>query len=155
MSETAYAHTDMLPLLAARLREEELTCIIKTEDRTLTSRQSGIRPLLEWIAAGENVAGASAADKIVGKAAALLYVLMGVREVWAEVLSESGLAVFQSHGIRAEYAHLTPRIINRAGTGICPMEETVLSISEPSEALDVLKKTAARLREQSAHKQDS
>lgn len=155
MSEEEHLHTDMLPLLAARLDEEELTCIIKAGDRILTSKERGIRPLLEWIAAGEDVSGASAADKIVGKAAALLYVFMGVKEVWAEVLSESGLGVLRAHGIRAEYATLTPRIVNRAGTGMCPMEETVLSVSDPAEALDALRKTSARLREQAAHGQNS
>lgn len=37
-----------------------------------------------------NVKGCCAADKIVGKAAALLYVGLGVREVYASVMSRRG-----------------------------------------------------------------
>lgn len=146
MSERADAQADMLSALRARLERESLTCIVQRGDKVLTSTQRGIRPLLEWVAQGEDLRGGSAADKIVGKAAALLYARMGVREVYAGTLSESGLAALRAHGIRAEYSVLTERIVNRAGTGICPMEETVLAIDDPELAYGVLTETARRLR---------
>lgn len=146
MSEVKSVHADMLPLLRARLEREGLTCILQKGDAVLTSTQRGIRPLLEWIGANADTAGASAADRIVGRAAALLYVYMGVKEVYAEVLSEGGLAVFRGSGIRAEYGVLTPRIINRAGTGICPMEQAVLAVTDPAEALAALRARAQELR---------
>ena len=135
-----------LSRLRGRLEREDLTCIVQKGDRILTSRRRGIRPLLEWIAQGEDLRGASAADKIVGKAAALLYVLMGVNEVFAGTLSESGLAVLTRKGIRVEYAVLTPHIVNRAGTGLCPMEETVLAIDDPAAAYVALREKAEKLR---------
>ena len=147
MSEERAAGADMLPALRARLEADGLTCIVRCGDKVLTSTQRGIRPLLDWIAQGEDVAGGAAADRIVGKAAALMYVLMGVREVYAGVLSESGLAVLRGHGVRVCYGELTPRIINRAGTGLCPMEETVLAVSDPAEAYAALRRTAQRLAE--------
>lgn len=146
MSEITSAHTDMLPLLRARLEGEGLTCILQKGDTVLTSTQRGIRPLLEWIGSGADTAGASAADKIVGRAAALLYAYMGVKELYAEVLSEGGLAVLRAFSIRAEYGVLTQRIINRAGTGICPMEQAVLSVTDPAEALTALRARAQELR---------
>ena len=146
MSERTDVHADMLPALRARLERESLTCIVQRGDKVLTSTQRGIRPLLEWIAQGEDLRGGSAADKIVGKAAALQYARMGVREVYAGTLSESGLAALRAHGIRAEYSVLTERIVNRAGTGICPMEETVLAIDDPELAYGALTETARRLR---------
>lgn len=135
-----------LSRLRGRLEREDLTCIVQKGDRILTSRRRGIRPLLEWIAQGEDLRGASAADKIVGKAAALLYVLMGVNEVFAGTLSESGLAVLTRKGIRVEYAVLTPHIVNRAGTGLCPMEETVLAVDDPAAAYVALREKAEKLR---------
>ncbi len=135
-----------LSRLRGRLEREDLTCIVQKGDRILTSRRRGIRPLLEWIAQGEDLRGASAADKIVGKAAALLYVLMGVNEVFAGTLSESGLAVLTRKGIRVEYAVLTPHIVNRAGTGLCPMEETVLAVDDPAAAYAALREKAEQLR---------
>ena len=138
--------TAALASLGERLKEENLTCIVQKDGRTLTSKSRGIRPLLDWIAQGEDLHGACAADRIVGKAAALLYALMGVKGVFAEVISESGLAVLKKYGIWAEYAALTPNIINREGTGLCPMEETVLTIDEPSAAYGALTKRAEQLR---------
>ena len=135
-----------LARLRERLEAENLTCIAQNGDFILTSRARGIRPLLEWIAQGENLHGACAADRIVGKAAAMLYAFMGVKGVFAEVLSESGLAVLKKYGIYAEYATLTPKIINREGTGLCPMEQTVLTIDEPSAAYAALREKAAQLR---------
>ena len=71
---------------------------------------------------------------------------MGVKGVFAEVLSESGLAVLKKYGIQAEYATLTPNIMRRDGSGLCPMEQTVLSIDEPSAAYAALTKKAEQLQ---------
>ena len=134
-----------LALLRERLEAENLTCVVQKDDRILTSRLRGIRPLLDLIKQGENLHGACAADRIVGKAAAMLYVLMGVKGVFAEVISESGLAVLKKYGVCVEYATLTPNIESRDGIGLCPMEQTVLTIDEPSAAYVALaKKTEQR-----------
>ena len=135
-----------LAQLRERLESEGLSCIAVKGERTLTSTQRGIRPLLAWLEQGEDISGGIAADRIVGKAAALLYALMGVRAVYAQVLSESGLSVLREHGIQAEYGVLTERIINRAGTGLCPMEEAVLGISDPAAARTALEEQVRRLR---------
>ena len=152
MSERETPCPDRLCTLRARLESEKLTCILQKGDNVLTSTQTGIRPLLEWIDEKQDTRDGAAADKIVGKAAALLYVFMGVRAVYAEVLSAGGLRTLQAHGIRAEYGTLTDYIVNRAGTGMCPMEETVQTVSDPAEALAALRATAARLRAASAQK---
>ncbi len=135
-----------LALLRERLENQNLTCIVQKDDRVLTSRLRGIRPLLDWIAQGENLRGAYAADRIIGKAAAMLYVLMGVKGVFAEVLSDSGLAVLKKYGVCEEYAALTPNIKSRDGSGLCPMEQTVLTIDEPFTAYVALSKKAEQLR---------
>ncbi len=132
--------------LRKQLESENLTCIVQKDDHILSSQLRGIRPLLNWIQQKENLNGAYAADRIVGKAAALLYVLMGVKGVFAEVLSESGLAMLKKHGIYAEYATLTPNIKRRDGNGLCPMEETVLLIDEPYEAYVALQKKVEQLK---------
>ena len=123
------------------------TCTIAKNGRVIfTSKANGIRPLLEVLETGLDIADGTAADKIVGKAAALLYVQMRVAEVQAEVLSQSGLAVLQAHGIRVSYRTLTAQIINRQGTGPCPMEQTVAAIDDPAEAFTALREKAAQLR---------
>ena len=45
-----------------------------------------------------------------------------------------------------EYDELTNMIINRAGDGPCPMEQTVAQIEDPNEAFEAIKQTLKRLR---------
>lgn len=116
----------------------EYTCVLCRGEDIFISNQRGIGRLLDWVKSGNNFSGFSAADKIVGKAAALLYVLLGVREVYGEVMSKKAAEVFKEYHIEHSCAVLTEEIINRKGTGPCPMEETVENIDDPKEAFKLL-----------------
>lgn len=130
--------------VAPRL-EDGYTCVITRDGQTLyASRESGIRPLLEILRQGIDVSGGDAADRIVGKAAALLYARMGVARVRAVVMSRSGLSVLESRGIPAQYQTLTDAIVNRRGDGPCPMEQAVADLDDPDRAYAALE---ARVRE--------
>lgn len=127
--------------LARRLlASENYTCVIVSAEGVLTSRERGILPLMKWIGSGADLRGAVAADRIVGRAAALLYAYMGVSELYAEVLGEGGQKVLRDHGIAHGYGTLAVRIVNRSGTDICPMEKAVAQISDPAEAFSALRK---------------
>ena len=114
------------------------TCAIVGDNVMLRSKERGVKPLLAWLSAKENCAGAVAADKVVGKAAAYLYVLLDVAEVHAKVLSEMAEAVFLRFGITYSFAEKVAAIRNRAGTGFCPMEQAVLDVDDPNRAYTVL-----------------
>lgn len=122
------------------------TCVLVRGDKVYASQKTGIAPMLDWIDAGYDLHGFSAADKIVGKAAALLFVLAKIKEVHGEVMSEAGLAVLQAQGIPCSYGALAPYIINRKGDGICPMEQTVQTIDDPKTAYEALWETRKRLQ---------
>lgn len=124
--------------LALALLQEGNTCALVGAGKTLCSTKRGIAPLLAWLAAGENCVGAVAADKVVGKAAAFLYVLLGVAEVHAKVLSEMAEEVFLRFGIRYSFEEKVPAIRNRTDTGFCPMEQAVLDVDDPKRAYTVL-----------------
>lgn len=66
---------------------EEYTCAACRAGESFASEEHGIRPLMRWLNEGTDLSGASAADRIVGKAAAFLYVLLGVRTVYAPLMS--------------------------------------------------------------------
>jgi len=112
------------------------TCVIKNGDRVVfSSDESGIKPLLRIIDGNIDVKGCCAYDKIVGKAAALLYAYMGVKEVHAEVMSYGAEEVFAQYRISHSATVRADKILNRSGDGICPMEEAVAWIFSPEEAL--------------------
>ncbi len=110
------------------------TCVLAKGEETLVSGRGGIAPMMGWLQEGRQIEGFSCADKIVGKAAALLFVLGGIREVYATVMSESAAEVLSHHQIAFSYHGLTKTIVNRTGTGQCPMEETVAGIDNPQQA---------------------
>ena len=114
-------------------------CVLRKGEVRLISTERGVKPLLSWIDEGLDLSGYAAADQVVGKAAALLYVLMGVKEIYTRVLSEQAARVFEKYGISAEAGEKVPYIINRAGTGRCPMESAVWETDEPEEAYRILK----------------
>lgn len=116
---------------------------------TVTYGGSGISPLYELYRSGRDIRGWSAADKIVGRAAAMLYLLLGVREVYAEVMSEDALTLLRIGGVCAEYGTLCRAIVNRAGTGVCPMERAVSGIDVPEEAARAIGAELARLARRS------
>lgn len=121
------------------LNNGRYTCVLCKGDELYTSTERGVKPLLEWLESGINLKGFSAADKVVGKAAAFLYVLLGVKEVYAPVMSESALYTLARNGVQPHCDKSVNHIINRAGTGFCPMEEAVMDIMEPQNALKSIK----------------
>lgn len=119
----------------ALLQEEGYTCVLCKDEQVFTSRMRGVKPLLSWYDQGLDVQGFSAADKVVGKAAAFLYVLFGVREVYAQIMSSPAKMVLDTYGISNGCEEEVDAIRNRANTGYCPMETAVWNIADPEEAL--------------------
>lgn len=116
------------------LLAEPYTCVLCSGDNICTSTYRGVKPLVQWLSSGRDFSQFSAADKVIGRATAFLYLLLGIRQVYAHVISRPALAVFQAHGIHAEYGQLVDNIINRKGDGLCPFEEVVLNIEDPRQA---------------------
>lgn len=79
--------------------------------------------------------GASVADKVVGKGAAALMVLGKVSRVHADVISAPALSLLESNHIDVSYSSLVDNIINRQGSGICPVESLCLNCSSAEECL--------------------
>ena len=127
------------------LEKENYTCVICRGDDVITDRRRGVRPLLELLESGKDLHGYSAADKVVGKAAAFLYCLLGVKALHAGVLSVPARDVLVSAGISVEWGSLVPAIRNRAGDGFCPMESAVLALSDPALAPDAIRNALKKL----------
>lgn len=84
--------------------------------------------------------GALVADKVVGKAAAALMVLGGVREVYADVVSQLALDLLGKTKVEVSYGKVVPHIVNRLGTDWCPMETRCVDCQTPEECLVEIEK---------------
>jgi hypothetical protein len=122
-------------LFAAKqqLATGQFTCVLCKDGHTITATARGVRPLVDLLQEG-TLPGYSAADKVVGKATAFLYVQLGVKAVYAPVISAPALAVLQRFGIDASCDSVVDAIFNRDHTGFCPMETAVRDIDDPAAA---------------------
>lgn len=138
---------ELLQRAKERLREGGYTCVLYSESEQLTSKERGVKPLLRWVEEGRRLQGFCGADKVVGRAAAFLYVKLGIEDLYAEVLSEPAREVLTDYGISVEYGVLTQMIRNRTGEGYCPMEQATLCCSTPEEAERAIRQKLKELTE--------
>lgn len=122
----------------------EYTAVLCKDGIVRTSTLRGVKPLVLWVEEGTDLSGFSAADKVIGKATAFLYLLLEVRAVYAQIISKPALQVLEDNGVIVEYSTLVEHISNRQGTGICPFEERVLSLTDVNEAYEAI---LAKMRE--------
>ncbi len=118
----------------ATLLQDNYTCVICKGEDIYTSQMRGVKPLVDWLDGKTDFSGFSAADKVIGKGAAFLYVLLKVKAVYARVISSPALEVLRRHNIYIEYDLETEHIINRKGDGFCPFEAAVLDTQDAASA---------------------
>jgi hypothetical protein len=101
-----------------------------------SSGSRGVAPLVEAVDAfsREELMGVVTADRIVGRAAALLNVYMGAVEVHALLISAGAKEVLGEHGVGFVFREETDAIKMRDGVIFCPFERLVQAISDPEEA---------------------
>ena len=66
--------------------------------------------------------GAVIADKVIGKVAGSILTVAGVKEIYADVMSQYALPVLEENHVKYEYKNLTDYVQNNDKTGMCPME---------------------------------
>ena len=128
------------------LAGSEYTLVLCNGDKLYTSRKRGVAPMLEFIDTETDLKGFSAADKVIGKAVAMLFVHAGVTEVHADVISNSAADFLYVKGIPFTCNLLVENIINRTGDGICPMEQVTSKLNDTNEAIIAIKKRLEELR---------
>lgn len=133
---------------AMRALEQEGTTFAAAyaDGRLVVSGKKGIAPMMEML--GEDAAsleGAFVADRVIGRAAAFLLEKGGAAEAYAGILSTHAKKALEKSGIPFSFGEETPYIVNRAGTGMCPMEACVLEVADAEEAYDALRRKTAEL----------
>ena len=130
---------------AKELLKDDKTLILVKDDDVIESTLSGIKPLIGLLNDNKDLNGYSIADKIVGKAQAMLIVKANIKEVYTKVLSKQGEMILKKYNIPYSYDTLTDQIINRKGTDICPMEKTVKDIDDIEDGYILLKEAVKNI----------
>lgn len=129
----------------ARLAAGDVTCALCRGEDMLTDTRRGVAPLLALLDSGHDLSGYAAADKVVGKAAAFLYLQLGVAFVYAPVMSVPAKEVLTAHGVGVLCDTTPASIRNRAGDGFCPMETAVWDLEDAAEAEIVIREKLRQL----------
>lgn len=147
------------------LKSEELSCVISDGEKILQkSSDKGIKPLLEFYKKRLGYEGdllsdevnfselneafrflpngyLILADKIIGKSAAFLCVILTIKEVYAHVISEPAYEFLQKYGVKVFYGTKVPFISNRSGEGMCPLEASVIDEVDFDQAMEKMTTT--------------
>lgn len=133
--------TEIAQTMLRFLKTSGYTVAAIKDQSMLHSYDRGVKPLLDMIDDGVDLNGYTVADKVIGKAAALLYVRLNATNVYAEVMSTPAKQIFSEYSIDADCINEVPVIMNRTETGFCPMESAVTDIASPAEAEAVIRRT--------------
>lgn len=116
--------------------------ILKDGELLYSSEKGGMAPLLEAIdrLGLRRLKNSVVADKIVGKASALLISYFKASEVYTRLLSQSAIDVLEKHGVKYSYDRVVDSIRNKEDTDICPFEKVASEIEDPREGYEKLKR---------------
>lgn len=142
-----------LKIAADLLGAESNSLVVVRDGRMLfSSRLPGIQPLLD--ALDSNVLpGSAVADKVVGRAAAMIVTQGGVTSVHTPVMSQGAVEVLTDNGVLYCADTIVPGILNRDGTGPCPMEIATEYTVVPEKGVKAVRKLLRDLRGSSAGNQ--
>ncbi len=128
------------------LHREGCSCVITDGAEFRMFHQRGVKDLYDILSTQpELLRDAFIADKVVGKGAAALMILGGIDSLYTDIISEAAQELFSRYKIEVKYDKLVPHIINRAGTGICPVESLCKECGTAEECLPLIKDFIERL----------
>jgi iron complex outermembrane receptor protein len=126
--------------LISLLHEGAYSCVIRKGAEVRTFHKRGVADLYFLLEnEPEFLLGAFVADKVVGKGAAALMVLGGVKHVYTDVISTPALDLFKTYGVEVAFSVVTDRIVNRTKDGLCPVETLCLDLDSPADMLNEIR----------------
>lgn len=128
-------------------KEGTSVVLIRNGEMIHTADGRGVRPLIEIYEEHPTLMKDSlVVDRLIGKAAAMLLVLGGVRAAYANTMSRAGADYLRANGVQLQAGRIIDLISNQDNTGICPMERSVLHTDDAEEGYHILKDTMQALR---------
>lgn len=127
------------------LNRQGLSLLVYNHDSLTTHANRGIQDLLQLISEQpQRLDGAIAADKIIGKSAAAIMIVGGVKEVHTNLICTPARELFEAHSVRVFAAEEVPMILNRDRSGMCPMDTQINEVESVEECVDILQAGVAK-----------
>lgn len=119
------------------LDNEQRALVIVKDGKVLFSVDGkGIKPIYTaFNELKDELKGSSVADKVIGKAAAMIYEHAAIKELSTKLISENAINVLGNTSIIYEYEKSVPYIKNRDQSGMCPVETLSLKVNNIDDLL--------------------
>lgn len=120
------------------LRREKCSLVVKNHGIVTTYSKPGVRDLEHLLDHEPEVLhGAVIADKVIGKAAAAMVVVGGVKGLYAEVMSKKAIPFLEEAGIAYSYGTLVDTIKEEGDR--CQLEKITSPATTPEETVALLR----------------
>lgn len=120
------------------LRREKCSLVVKNHGIVTTYSKPGVRDLEHLLDHDpEMLDGATIADKVIGKAAAAMVVVGGVKVLYAEVMSKRAIPFLDEAGIAYSYGTLVDTIKEEGDR--CQLEKITAPATTPEETVALLR----------------
>jgi hypothetical protein len=137
-----------LEIAKKQLYYKELTLVIAKNGQVIfqtdSHRISGFIHAIDVL--GTQLNGASLADRVAGKALALLCVYAGITEVYAEILSKKAKSLFEECMVACKWKHLVDNVLDLNKTDMCPFEKAAANLIDPKDSYGVFKALLEKMR---------
>lgn len=138
----AYSKTEKLSKETKSMLIEKLnssSLVVYKDGETTAFDGRGLVPLVNYLDKSD-FKGAYVFDKVVGRAAAYLYVYGNADYVYADTISKPAKEILKEHKIKFDSAKTVDEIQNKSKTGLCPFEELTKNAENPAQAYGLIYK---------------
>ena len=133
------SEADLVAEMKAKIASGASVVIARDGVIVASEEGRGLKPLLK-LHDERKLGGAIVVDKVVGRAAAAICVLGGVKKVFAALAGKGVAEMLEKRGIPFAAEKTVERILNHEQTGSCPMERAVEGLEEPEKMIEAIRK---------------
>lgn len=129
------------------IEKRDKACVLIRDGEFVAIKNGrGVSPLLEILdATPELLKGAVLVDKVIGRAAAAICVVGGVKRVYGITVAAEAAEFLAAHDVVCEATNTVPKILNREKNGICPLEESCQGLDDPAQMVAAVRAKIASL----------
>lgn len=117
----------------------EYTFVLVKDDDIIKSSEKGLRPIVDLIDSGKDFFEYSICDKICGRASSFLYVLMGLKAVYAPKMAKLAIQILDRAEIEYSTDQFVETILDSDLKEVEKFENAVLRSGSAVKALDDIK----------------
>ena len=132
---------DEKELAINKLKESDYSLIVvKEKEVKYKSKEESVGSIVSLLdERPELLKDSVVADKIIGRAVAMVCDYASVKFCYGQIVSEGALDVFHRNNIPYETAKVVKAIKNRDNTDLCPIEKLTLNVTDSAEGIKKIK----------------